>query len=213
LRGCEFFFFLLPEDKKTVAISPAMACSVFVSVRVNEEAGEDAANKLKDALEAAGISCFVCGGALPGDELAAQIARALAACELFVVLGTIGFGQEGETRFSTREELQFAVEHNKPIFLIKRCDEFADPLTRLYLPASMAHQVWDPCTDMPEDLVGKIKAKLEAAADIAPSDAEQMCVSHSFLSALLELTWVFTSTLPGCRAFRPARLLEAPAPS
>jgi hypothetical protein len=51
--------------------------------------------------------------------------------------------------------------------LIKRCDTFADPLTKLYLPASTYHlQVWPPHTNMPADLVSNIKERL---ATIPPS--------------------------------------------
>jgi hypothetical protein len=149
------------------------ACPVFISFRLGEDDGT--AIELKEALEAAGISCFLCNP-LVGDNLAAMIAAALDACELFVVLGTKGYGEQGDTRFSTREELQFAVDHDKPIFLIKRCDEFADPLTRSHLPASMFRQEWLPHTNMPQDLVDNIKAKLEAAAVV---DAQQMWVSPS----------------------------------
>jgi hypothetical protein len=39
------------------------------------------------------------------------ISGALDACELFVVIGTEGYGMQGDSRFSTREELKFAVGH------------------------------------------------------------------------------------------------------
>jgi hypothetical protein len=149
------------------------ACRVFISFRLGEDDGT--AIKLKEALEAVGISCFLCDP-LVGDNLAGMIAAALDACELFVVLGTESYGEQGDTRFSTREELQFAVDHDKPIFLIKRCDEFADPLTRLYLPANMYYQEWQPHTPVHEGLVEDIKAKLEAAAVL---DAQEMWVSRS----------------------------------
>jgi hypothetical protein len=132
---------------------------VFISVKLNQDDG--AAVQLKKALEAAGVTVYLCNPR-PGDELAGEIAGALDACELFVVLGTEFYGEPGDCSFSTREELEFAVGHSKPIFLIKRCDEFADPLTRLYLPAGMFHQLWSPHTDMPEGLVDDIRAKLNA---------------------------------------------------
>jgi hypothetical protein len=150
-------------------------CPVFISLRLNEDE-DHAAVKLRDALEAVGISCFLCGGALVGDDIAAEIAGALDACELFVVLGTEGYGMQGDSGFSTRQELQFAVSCNKPIFLIKRCDDaFADPLTRLYLPENMLYQVWRPHTDLPKEIIADIKTKLEAASVVRPLvDAQQM---------------------------------------
>jgi hypothetical protein len=142
---------------------------VFLSLRLIEDDG--AAVKLQDALEAAGISCFLCDP-LAGDDLATDIAHAVDACELFVVLGTKHYGEQGDSRFSTRQELQLAIDRRKPIFLIKRCVgafEFADPLTQMYLPTSMFHQEWLPHQKMPEmfyeNLVGNIKAKLEGRAD------------------------------------------------
>jgi hypothetical protein len=153
---------------------PAMAaCRVFISFRFCED-GDNAVPQLEEALHDAGISAFVCDPQV-GDNIAAAVACAVDACELFVVLGTVGYGTQGESRFSTREELDFAVSHNKPIFLIKRCDVFDDPVARRYLPDSMLHQEWLPCTRMPDGLVEDIKAKLEAAAVVR---AQQMWVSR-----------------------------------
>jgi hypothetical protein len=125
----------------------------------------------------------VCGATLAGDDLAGDVARAVDACELFVVLGTENYGVQGESSFSTRQELQLAVDRRKPIFLIKRCDEFADPLTQMYLPASMMHREWYPSTAMPEDLLSDIVAKLAAGGSGGGArqrddfvDPEQMCV-------------------------------------
>jgi hypothetical protein len=116
------------RPKNTTA---AMACRVFISLRLCES-NEWEINQLKEALEAAGISVFLCGATPVGGNIAADVANALNACELFLVLGTEHFGVQGDTNFSTRQELEFAVGHGKPIFLIKRCDEFKDPLTRMY---------------------------------------------------------------------------------
>jgi hypothetical protein len=138
-----------------------MACRVFISLRICENS-DAAAETLWNALEAAGISAFLCGGTLVGGNIAADIAGALDACELFVVIGTEGYGMQGDSSFSTREELEFAVGRSIPIFLIKRCDDFADPLTNLYLPANMLHQTWAPHTRMPADIVKDVRAKLEA---------------------------------------------------
>jgi hypothetical protein len=159
------------------------ACRVFISVRLSED-GDGASLRLREALEAAGISCFLCGGALAGDDLATDVACAVDACELFVVLGTMGYGKQGDCSFSTREELQFAVDHCKPIFPIKRCDEFADPLTRLYL-ANLRYTCWEPYTPIPEDLVDNIKAKLESAALRDPSGPPGYVRCSPPLSSLL----------------------------
>jgi hypothetical protein len=130
---------------------------VYISVHPSEDGGT--AVQLKEALGACGISAFVVGE--DGDHTIADIACAIDACELFVVIGTRGYGMPGNASFSTRQELQFAVDKNKPVFLIKRCDKFEDPLTRANLPDSMLYQPWDPFTDMPGHLVDTIRAKLE----------------------------------------------------
>jgi hypothetical protein len=149
-----------------------MACRVFISLRLIEDC-DHAAVKLKDALEDAGIPTFLCNTPV-GDDIAEEIAHALDACELFVVLGTEGYGQQGDSSFSSREELQFAKDHRKPIFLIKRCDAFADPKTRLHLPDSMMYQLWQPHTEsMPEGIVENIRAKLAAPDVEAPALAAQ----------------------------------------
>jgi hypothetical protein len=154
--------------------------AVFISFRISEN-DDHAAFQLKDALEAAGVSVYLCDPQV-GDDLAATIANAVAACELFVVLGTAGYGTQGYSRFSTREELELALERRKPIYLIKRCDEFADPLTQMYLPASMMYQQWAPYMPLAVELVEDIKAKLESrapqqaghATDPLQLDAQQM---------------------------------------
>jgi hypothetical protein len=169
------------------------AYRVFISLCLSDDS-DSAAVKLRNALEAAGISCFLCNSLL-GDDLADDIARALDACEVFVVLGTEGYGKQGLSRFSTKQELEFAVSHGKPICLIKRCDAFADPVTRMYLPASMLHQLWYPHTDMPAGLVADISAKLEAAAARAaaeesdPAVWQQRCVNDAAPGALACIGW------------------------
>jgi hypothetical protein len=159
-------------------------CRVFISFRIHEDDG--AAETLWNALEDVGISAFLCGGTLVGGNIAADIANALDACELFVVLGTAEYGKQGDSSFSTREELEFAVDHSIPIFLIKRCDEFEDPLTRLSLPARMLYVRWDPgMRSLPIGLVDEVQAKLDAGppagakqrrapAAVDPRTAEQM---------------------------------------
>jgi hypothetical protein len=134
---------------------------VFIALRLCEDDG--AACHLKDALEAAGISAFLCGDTSVGNDIAVDIARALDVCELFVALGTKSFGVQGDSSMSTRQELLFAVNNNKPIFLIKRCDEFEDATAREYL-SDVVHHEWHLLTDIPGDLVDNIKTKLDDVA-------------------------------------------------
>jgi hypothetical protein len=152
---------------------------VFVSLRISED-GDRAARQLKEALEAAGFSVFLCNP-LVGDNLAGDIATAVGDCELFIVLGTEHYGVQGDSAFSARQELQLAIDRRKPIFLIKRCDAFKDHLAQMYLPASTFHVRWDPHIAMPRDLVDNIRAKLEAIPPSPPSaatESEPLAVQH-----------------------------------
>jgi hypothetical protein len=133
---------------------------------------------------------------------------------------------QGDSKLSTREELQFAVDHDKPIFLIKRCDAFKDDLTALYLPASMLHVLWEPYTLMPEDLVDSIVAKLDTippstprtAAESDPAAFKHLCVLSSRRSCLRHLAATthptpssFSASVTGCQTSKPARQPEGPS--
>jgi hypothetical protein len=151
----------MPETlAKNVRAKLAPLPRVFISVRLFEDSTDNASVQLKVALENAGVSCFLCDINSVRTSLPGAISQAMDDCELFVVLGTRGYGKQGDSTFSTREELQFAMDHRKPIFLIKRCQEFEDPLTRMSLPAGTPHVPWDPATDFPANLVNDIRVKL-----------------------------------------------------
>jgi hypothetical protein len=130
------------------------SCEVFISFRIRENDG--AAQALKLQLESRGINTFVCNTE-PCADVMEDVSAALESCKLFVVLGTESYGEKtGSFGFSTFNELCFAIQKEKKIFLIKRCDEFKVTTTVLWLPFTKLHALWMPHTKMPEDLVDEI---------------------------------------------------------
>jgi hypothetical protein len=132
-------------------------CTVFISFRLGETLRE--AQKLRDALEDVGVSTYLCE-TLPGDNLLTEISHAMDDCELAVIMGSETFGEKTGSTCSTLQELQFIIDEEKPFVLIKMCDRFKHPETRVLLPKSCLHIEWKPRTPMPEDLVDSILDKI-----------------------------------------------------
>ena len=105
---------------------------VFISFRVKEALAE--ARILAAMLRSVGIECFLSQDDLQkGDDWREEIANALDACLLMVVLGTGDYGGKGTATQGTWEELLFAKEDNKLLYVIKMCDKFAVPKARMEL--------------------------------------------------------------------------------
>jgi hypothetical protein len=136
---------------------PRRQNTVFISFRI--ETASEQALQLKDALEAVGVSTYVCKTRC-GDDILTEIGEAIADCELAVVLGTETFGEKTGGFFSTWEELTAIKSEKKPIFLIKMCDQFRFPNVRFCFPSNIAYTEWLPYTDMPADLVEEILGKI-----------------------------------------------------
>jgi hypothetical protein len=147
-----------------------MACPVFISLRLKEDDGT--ALTLKEVLKEFGVSAFLCNP-LVGDELAEDISNAIDACEVFVVVGTRGFGEQGDSGFSTRQELLYAVGRRKPIVLIQRCDEFAHPLIKFYASTCLLHVRWEPGTRMPPELLECVLGALELGVNWRPRPRDE----------------------------------------
>jgi hypothetical protein len=145
---------------------------VFISLRVDEDEG--AAEVLKNALEDLGISTYLCGGARPGESILQEVVAALDSCTLFIVMGTLTYGARtaASRGYSTYEELVFAVQEGKDLFLIKRIDRpFRERTARWHLPDNMVHITWGPYEAMPDDLVGQVVDRLTAAEQRRERDA------------------------------------------
>ena len=48
------------------------------------------------------------------------------------------------TLISTKKELEYAITTEKPMFLIKMCDEFLEDVAKLHLHAGIAYKEWNP---------------------------------------------------------------------
>jgi hypothetical protein len=121
-----------------------------------------AAEQLKAALRLRGITSFVSHLDSTGCNIAEDVVAELSGCELFVVLGTETFGMKTDTPFSSYNELEFACDLKKPLFLIKMFDgDFAEPMTLFRLPKATPFLVWPPSTNLPAAVMDGIVAKLD----------------------------------------------------
>ena len=55
---------------------------------------------------------------------------------MVVIMGTLTYGEDISTGFSTYEELTFLCEEKKPFFLVKMCKHFGEEKTRVLLPSA-----------------------------------------------------------------------------
>eukprot|EP01040_Poterioochromonas_malhamensis_P014918 gene14918-16605_t len=149
-----------------------MTYQIFLSLR-QAEAGKEG-KLFKNALEAKGISTFLCA-VDPGGGIKREIVNALNECHLAIIMGTQTYGQDTRVGFSTFEELRFICKE-KPFFLIKMCDTFEEPETRFSLPDSVSWFPWTPGSPMPNDLLSKIIAKLESVRTIASANPNKSLV-------------------------------------
>ena len=147
---------------------------VFLSLRFGEAMEEAVA--LKDALCARGLNVFLCNE-LPGSDLMDAIVENISSCALAIILGTGSYGVKGSTAFSTKEELKFIVDRQKPIFLVKMCDDFEAPLAQFALGGGIAYHSWRPQTadekrSPPTALVESIMTKLRTVISNNSSRAD-----------------------------------------
>jgi hypothetical protein len=137
-----------------------MSCQIFISLRFAEAGNE--ATALKSALEARGISTFLCA-VLPGDDIATEIVNALHDCKLAIIMGTKTYGKDTGAGFSTFEELRF-IHKKKPFFLIKMCEQFEERETIFRLDSSVSYFQWLPGRPMAGDLVALVLERLASVA-------------------------------------------------
>ena len=137
---------------------------IFLSLRFGEAMA--AAEELKLALEAQGLSVFLCAVQVGGD-LMDEIVQNIDRCRLVGILGTKTYGKDTGLGFCTADELKFIISEKKAIFLVKMCDRFEEPLTRFRLGDHVAYYPWQPRNEaeqriLPADLVGAICTKLKS---------------------------------------------------
>lgn len=130
---------------------------VFISLRFSE--AEQEAKMLQQALNNRGKKTFICDVG-PGGNLIDSIIEALTESKLTIIMGTKTYGQQGTTKFSSKQELSFIMQEDKPFYLIKMCERFEDAKTRFYLNEDVSYQLWEPGTPMPDNLVTNIEKRL-----------------------------------------------------
>lgn len=164
-----------------------MPDQIFLSLRFTEAFAE--AKALKDSLSKRGISCFLCS-VEEGKNIKKEIVEAIDACELMVVLGTKTYGFDTGIGFSTYNELEFAVDEKKPMFLVKMCERFDVAYTRFTLSRGISYYPWTPGSPLDEELVNRIEAKLVSvkdrtdALDLSNSTAANANLSQNLSSNL-----------------------------
>jgi hypothetical protein len=139
---------------------------LFFSLRFAE--AENEAKTVKVALEAKGVSTFLCA-VEPGGDICSEVVNALHGCQLAIIMGTETYGKNTRVGFSTFEELRFIINEPKPFFLVKMCDKFEEPETRFRLDNSVSYYQWTPGHPIPADLVTKIVEKLSSVTSSSSS--------------------------------------------
>jgi hypothetical protein len=150
-----------------------MSYQLFISFRFAEARNE--ANLLKNALEAKGISAFLCA-VHPVGDIAREIVNALHGCQLAIIMGTKTYGKDTGAGFSTFEELRF-IHKKKPFFLVKMCDVFEEPETVFRLDDSVSYFQWTPGHPLPADIVTKIVEKLSSVTS-SSSSADRLLIEE-----------------------------------
>jgi hypothetical protein len=103
----------------------------------------------------------------PGDSsILDTVVRAIDESALFVVLGTRTYGRKTASLSATRQEMVYALESRKPLFVVKMCDEYEEHVTRFLLDSSIPYydlSDFGPDKDIPEELVDQVVAAAWAA--------------------------------------------------
>jgi len=140
---------------------PPIAYDIFFSFRF-EESMDEAVN-LQAMIESTrpDVKCFRSGDNPNGADLGIIIPTALANAKMAIIMGSKTYGKKTESNFSTFEEMQFILSENKPLFLLKMCEEWEEPQTRVMI-GSRKHKKWDG--QVTQALVDEILDHLERYA-------------------------------------------------
>jgi len=138
--------------------------SVFISFRFSEALAE--AKALFNGLQSRGIRTFMCERDVRmGDDLQGKICQALVDAKVHVLLATRTYGAKTNHVFSTRQELNFALDTgpkggSRP-FLIKMAEDWDEPETKVALGCNhLLYVPWAPGEPMPECLLDEIEHAL-----------------------------------------------------
>ena len=109
---------------------------IFISFKTAESLPE--ARVLANKLASVGVQSFLSQDDLQkGVDWRIDIARALDACTIFIALGSETYGSVGTSSQGTWEELIFAKDKGKFLYVIKMCTKFKEPheLSKLQMPS------------------------------------------------------------------------------
>jgi hypothetical protein len=140
---------------------PPKAYDIFFSLRLNESMEE--AKELKAIIERTrpGVKCFLSGDNPNGADLGRIISTALANAKMAIIMGSETYGKKTESNFSTYEEMHFILSEKKPMFLLKMCEEWEEPQTRLMM-VSRKFKRWNG--QVTQALVDEILTRYDAIA-------------------------------------------------
>jgi hypothetical protein len=121
---------------------PLKAYDIFFSLRLIDSMDE--AKELKAMIERTrpDVMCFLSGDNPNGADLGRIITTALANAKMAIVMGSKTYGKKTESNFSTYNEMHFILSEKKPMFLLKMCEEWEEPQTRVMM-ASREFKRWD----------------------------------------------------------------------
>lgn len=138
---------------------------VFISYRFAE--AKTVAVNLKSALDRRGVTGIVIDANPGGDSsILDTVVRAIDESALFVILGTRTYGRKTASLSATRQEMLYALESRKPLFVVKMCDEYEEHVTRFLLDSSIPYYDFtgfQENTTIPEGLVDQIVSAAWAA--------------------------------------------------
>ena len=110
------------------------------------------------------VRCFLSGTNPNGSNLGIIIPTALANAKMAIVMGSETYGKKTESNFSTFEEMQLILSEEKPMFLLKMCEEWEEPQTKLMM-GSRKYKRWDG--QVTQALVDEILERYDEANRIA----------------------------------------------
>jgi hypothetical protein len=133
---------------------------MFCSLRFGE--AMDQARSVQEALKNDfGLNAVIIGTEV-GNDIFDEIVAKISAAKMVIIFGSETYGRGTAACFSTKQELQFVQDENKPFFLIKMCERFAETRTRMTLNNSVMYELWMPGTPMPDGLISKIVEKFNS---------------------------------------------------
>jgi hypothetical protein len=109
------------------------------------------------------VKCFLSGGGRNpnGTNIGIAIPTALKNAKMAIIMGSKTYGKKTESNCSTFEEMHYILRKKKPMFLLKMCEEWEEPQTRLMM-VSRKFKRWNG--QVTQALVDEILTRYDAIA-------------------------------------------------